>query len=543
MPATEATIDDGVRSYKSASAPSTGGRDRSDDAEDNESLRAAPTTAGLRERVQDEVRGLLHFVEDAAGSMQYEGFERELITRVFRLARLLIVLFLWLSEQWLEVPASALKGRARYRRQPPKGRWMGTFFGKVRYWRTYMHQTNGQGGGFYPLDEELGLTADGFSFGVLGRAVLLATKMSFAAAAKTMRSFLGWSPSTKTIEQATLGLGRHTEAWFEQAPPPEDDGEVLIAQFDGKGTPTATEGELKKRRGKRKPNPHPESARHRGRAKRRRRGSKKRRKKGDKSKNAKMTTLATMYTLRRTTDEEGKPKLLGPFNRWTYGSYAPKRHAVAIARREANKRGFTPESGKTIQVLTDGDEDLERVVAELFSEAIHTPDVIHCVEYVWKAGACLYKEGSKQLQRWVEARKQELYEGHVWDMLEAMNQASTRIRSKRKRKRYAKCLNYLSKRADRMNYAELAEQDLELSTGMIEGAVRYVVSQRFDEGGMRWIRERAEALLQLRCIQINGHWDQFIAFAHQRTLQELPNRNPRLLRSQPAPLPTFGLTA
>ena len=543
MPATETTIGGDVRSDKSVLAPNTCDRDSSGDAEGSEWLHAAPTTAGSRERVRVAMSGLLRFVDDAGGSMQYEGFERELITRLFRLARLLVVLFLCLWEQQLEVPPSARRRRACYRRQPAKGRWLGTFFGKVRYWRTYMHQTNGRGGGYYPLDEKVGLTADGFTFGVLGRAVLLATKMSFAAAATTLMSFLDWSPSTKTIEQATLGLGRHTEAWFAQAPPPEDDGEVLIIQIDGKGTPTATEEELKKRRGKRKPNPHPESARHRGRARRRRRGSKKRRKKGDKSKNAKMTTLVTMYTLRRTTDAEGNPKLLGPFNRWTYGSYAAKRHALAIARREANKRGFTPDSGKTIQVLTDGDEDLERGIAEIFPEAIHTPDVIHCVEYVWKAGACLYKESSKQLRSWVEARKTELYGGHVWTMLEVMNQASTRIRSEKKRTRFGKYLDYLIKRADRMNYAELAARDLELSSGMIEGAVRYVVSQRFDEGGMRWIRERAEALLQLRCIQINDDWDAFIAFAHHRILQEQPNRQPRLLRKQPAPLPTFGLAA
>ncbi len=94
-----------------------------------------------------------------------------------------------------------------------------------------------------------------------------------------------------------------------------------------------------------------------------------------------------------------------------------------------------------------------------------------------------------------------------------------------------------------MNYATLAAQDLELSSGMIEGAVRYVVSQRFDEGGMRWIRERAEALLQLRCIQLNGHWDLFVTFAQKRTLQERLNSNPRLLRALPEPLPTFGIAA
>ena len=505
-------------------------------------LHAAPDPGDVRERVWSEVRELVRFVEDASGTGGYEDFERELIRQIFAIARLLIVLFLSLWEERTEVPVSFRRGRARYRRQPAKGRWLGTFFGKVRYWRTYAHQTNGRGGGFYPLDDKLGLTADGFGFGVLGRAVLLATKMSFAAAAVTLTSFLGWSPSTKTIEQAVLGLGRHTAAWFEQAPPPEDDGEVLIIQIDSKATPTATDEELRKRRGKRAPNPHPESARHRGRAKRKRRGPKKRRKKGDKSKNGKATTLVTMYTLKRATDEEGRPKLLGPFNRWTYGSYAPKRHAVAIARREANKRGFTPDSGKTVQVLTDGDEDLERYVGEMFPGAIHTPDVIHCIEYVWKAGACLYKEGSERLARWVEARKTELYEGRIWQMLETMNEASTRIRSIKRRRRYGRHLDYLIKRAHRMNYGDLAAQDLELSTGMIEGAVRYVVSQRFDEGGMRWIKERAEALLQLRCIQINGDWDRFIQFAHQRT-REGPQRSPRVLRNDPQPLPAYGLAA
>ncbi len=502
-----------------------------------------PSTATVRAQVEASVGELVAYVETAGERTDYEGFERELVKRIFALARLLIVLFLHLWQEKTRPPKRLVKGRARYRRQPPKGRLLGTYFGKVRYWRSYLLQTNGRGGGYYPVDDALGLTADGFSFGLLGRAVALATKMSFAAAATTMASFLGWSPSTKTIERATLGLGRHTSAWFEQAPPPEDDGDVLVVQIDSKATPTATEGELKKRRGKRKPNPHPESARHRGRSKRRSRGSKKRRKKGDKSKNGKATTLVTMYTLRTTTDNDGKPKLVGPLNRWTYGSYAPKRHAVAIARREADKRGFAVGSGKTVQVLTDGDGDLELYIKEFFPDAIHTPDVIHCVEYLWKCGACLYKEGSDGLARWVAKRKDELYGGRAWEMLETMNAAAERIRSKKRREKYGKLLDYLIKRADRMNYAELAARDLELSTGMIEGAVRYVVSQRFDEGGMRWIRERAEALLQLRCIQVNGDWDQFVAFAHQRTLRDQPNRHSRMATNQPETLPTFGLAA
>ena len=42
--------------------------------------------------------------------------------------------------------------------------------------------------------------------------------------------------------------------------------------------------------------------------------------------------------------------------------------------------------------------------------------------------------------------------------------------------------------------------------------MRYVIGQRFDAAGMRWITERSEALLQLRCIEINEQWDDFIRF-------------------------------
>ena len=84
-------------------------------------------------------------------------------------------------------------------------------------------------------------------------------------------------------------------------------------------------------------------------------------------------------------------------NKKVYTSYAPKRHAVAIARREADKRGFTKKSGKLVQIVTDGDKDLDCYVEDFFSEAIHTIDIFHVTEYHWKAGACLYKEGSDGL--------------------------------------------------------------------------------------------------------------------------------------------------
>ncbi|MFH0725827.1 MAG: hypothetical protein V2B19_05665 [Pseudomonadota bacterium] len=103
-------------------------------------------------------------------------------------------------------------------------------------------------------------------------AARLATTMSYAQCVTVLGTFLQWSPCQKTIEEMVLGLGKHTSRWFESAPASENDGEVLIFQIDSKATPTATEGELKKRRGKRVNNNKLTSQRHRGKAARKRRG-------------------------------------------------------------------------------------------------------------------------------------------------------------------------------------------------------------------------------------------------------------------------------
>lgn len=196
----------------------------------------------------------------------------------------------------------------RLRQGSPTSRLLGTFFGKVRYWRTYLYR-NGEG--YYPLDVELGLTGDGFSMMVQSYATRIATKVSYAQTVLVLILFLSWAPAQRSIENMVLGLGRHTTTWFESAPAPEGDGEVLVIQMDSKANPTATEEELEKRRGKRAVNPHPGSQRHRGRTARQRRGPKRRHKKGDKSKNGKIATIVVMYTLKQSADDT----LEGPINK------------------------------------------------------------------------------------------------------------------------------------------------------------------------------------------------------------------------------------
>jgi len=441
------------------------------------------------------------------------------------------------------LPARWTVDGREYRRCPDEPRSFNTWFGVVRYSRTYMRAVEG-GPGFYPLDQELGILSDRISPGLLTTAARLGTRMSYGEARESLGWFVPQPPSTEVIEQTVLGLGHHTGEWFEQRSAPDDDGEVLVILVDGKGVPTARDSELEQRRGPRKARPVAPSPRHRGRQRRAERGPRPRRKKGDKSKNAKMAHVVVMYTLRREGD-----LLLGPRNRRVYASFGPKRHAFEYARREAEKRGFGPGTDKVIQVVTDGDRDLHRYTDEYFpleqySERVQTVDVMHVLEKLWLVGRCRHKEGTPELAAWVQTQEDRLYEDRADQVVvELRHWLETTPKSgpgnKGRRERLTDTIRYLDYRLTMMNYGTLRRLDLEVGSGQVEGAVNYVVARRCDHGGMRWIKERAQAVLHLRCIDINGDWDAFTRWAVDRVQDHAQAQfaRPRLQTQRPADLP------
>lgn len=511
-----------------------------------------PSSDELREEVRRASGAVVDYVERLAASPEapsFKDFESGLREPLFALARTAIVLFLALVESRVvgTLKSPVIQGGRLFRKSPAQARNLGTWFGPVRYWRTYLREVSATAGrrGFHPLDLVLGLVADRFSWNVLTVAVRLATKMAFAEARSTMGLFLPQPPSTEVIEQAVLGLGHHVKQWFKEAPVAPGDGEVLVTLVDGKGAPTATSSELMRRRGKRKPVGKALSPRHRGRNKRRRWPNKSRRKKGDKSKNAKMATVVVQYTLMRQGDQ-----LLGPINRRIYVSLGPKRHAFQWAKAEAARRGFGPGSGKVHQVLTDGDNHYAPLIQEYFPEAIHTCDVMHVIEKLWSAGECLFREGTEELADWVKEQKGRLRNGRIKALLDELRSRLEQLPktgpgNAGKRKRLGAALHYIEKRRAKLKYRELIADDMEIGTGMVEGVLKNLVGKRCDHGGMRWIKERCEALVQLRCVDMNGEWEAFSAWVHEQTRrkQETTGTRIRIQTQTAAPLPTVGKAA
>lgn len=297
----------------------------------------SPVRSGvIRSEVERHLADAFAFLREEADARRFDDVEQGLIPRVFALGRLLLAYYLAVRHERSEKDVGQWTRRGLRHRKPQR-KQLGTYFGRVTFWRTYLRRPGGTG--LHPLDLSLGLTSDGFSFLVMSLCARLSTLLTYEQVTALWLTFTRWSPSKTTIERAVLGFGRHTEAWFEAAPPPQDDGDILVVQVDSKATPTATDEELHKRRQKRKLRKPTLSPRHRAREKRSLR-TKVRRKKGDKSKNGKAATIVTMYTLKKGRDDDGKAVLLGPINKRVYASYAPKRYAFEVARREADKRGF-----------------------------------------------------------------------------------------------------------------------------------------------------------------------------------------------------------
>ena len=129
-----------------------------------------------------------------------------------------------------------------------------------------------------------------------------------------------------------------------------------------------------------------------------------------------------------------------------------------------------------------------------------------------------------------------LYEGRVKELLSQLREMEKSLskrakRDKSKREILSSVIKYVEPRLDMMNYKDYIEEDLPIASGLVEGAARYVVSERMDCSGMRWIPERAEAPLHLRCVELNGDQDKFFDWAYKNWRDKLGKEEKVMVRT------------
>src|ERR1019366_5306881 len=163
-------------------------------------------------------------------------------------------------------------------------------------------------------------------------------------------------------------------------------------------------------------------------------------------------------------------------------------------------------------------------------------DFLHVSGYLGKAAAALHPGDPRAAREWADGQKLRVLHGRAKAVA-----AKTRAKAGTRHLDVTdvdKAVTYLTNNHMYMKYDKALAAGWPIATGVIEGACRFVIEDRFGITGARWSPDGAEAILKLRAVVINGDLDDYMNYYKQRYLEDI-----HLTRYDPASIPDLRLTA
>ena len=177
------------------------------------------------------------------------------------------------------------------------------------------------------------------------------------------------------------------------------------------------------------------------------------------------------------------------------------RFFAARVQREASRRGFT--EGLRQVVLGDGSTWIWNTATELFPQAALILDRFHAKEHLGEVGKVIYGD-SPEGKAWIDARCEELDEGHLKSLVHALRSHIGQHKQARE------CIQYIWRNRRRMRYPQFEKQGFCTSTGVVESGCKVVVGTRLKRAGMHWTVKGANAIIALRCSKLSGRFQDFL---------------------------------
>ena len=389
----------------------------------------------------------------------------------------------------------------------------------------------------HPLDAQLQLPPENLSNPLQRRVAEAAAKESFDETSATVKQQTGVTVPKRQAELAAQRAAQDFTAFYarqaaqdftafyaRQAAQSDEaaaaTSEILVVTCDGKGVPMlkadlqpATRAAAQARQPRL---PH-------------------RRSKGEKAHTKRMGTVAAVYTIApqvrtaedivrglRPVPDEARARARPEDKRVWASLKQPPEKVIEQAFDEAQRRD--PPRSKQWVALVDGNETqlgLLMCAAESYGVKLEIVlDVIHVLEYLWKAAWCLHAAGDKAADEWVSQRLADILRGRSASVAAGMRRSATlRQLSTRQRAPLDVCANYLLKYGAFLHYDRYLAAGYPIASGVIEGACRYLVKDRMERTGARWRLDSAEAVLQLRSLRASGDFEAYWEFHLQQEYQ------------------------
>jgi len=422
-----------------------------------------------------------------------------------------------------EVRLPAVEGSDGIRRQEarvlPIG--LGSVFGGVRVGRI-VYQGVGVAG-LAPMDAVLNLPTGYYSYGIRKLVAEHAAKDSFEEVVAEVQSITGTTVHKRQVEALAIAAAVDFDEFY--ALWPVEQAELvpwahIVLSFDGKGIVMRREDLREATR----------KAAERGSRK-----LEKRLTKGEKRNRKRMAEVATVYAIEpfvrdaedvvrelRPAQDVAKRRPRPSFKR-VWASVVEDMTEV-IDEAFCHARRLDPNPARPWVVVVDGNKDQLRAVRKAAKkhgvQVVVIIDLMHVLEYLWKASYGFHPEGSQQSQDWVTERLRALLTGHDPGQIAAgMRRSATRQNlSASQRKAVDACAQYLINNRRWIDYPTALQRGYPIATGVVEGACRYLVKDRMDRTGARWSLNGAEAVLRLRALRTSGDFPAYWSFHLEREL-------------------------
>jgi hypothetical protein len=456
-------------------------------------------------QLREEFERLLAIVTGPqAQTATMDQMERSLFRQVLHLGYQLLRLFVMVRAEGETHAALVTRAKVVLPYHSQKGRDYFSIFGKLSIERAYFYAWGGRGQ--CPLDEALSLPGRCYSDLLLESAELLGVEGAYGKGLQVVARLLGLDLSALVLETGVAEHSQDVKAYYQQKAsfPSGEEGSILVAQADGKGVPMVRgKLDVKVRRGK-----------------------------GDKKTHKKEAIATAVYTIEpylRTPEEvletlfrraEPAAQRPAPQHKQIFASLRGKRQALKRLAAWVQRR-----EGEHIcqrVALTDGAEPLQKQMLACLPGFPLVLDIIHAVEYLWKAGTALYGETDPARAQWVETQTLQLLSSHTQQVIQLLqDQAEALAPNSQAARSLRTVANYFQRNLPFMGYAEYLRRGWPIGTGVIEGTCRHLVKDRMELSGMRWTIAGAGALLALRAVNENGDWENFHAFRRARRHREL----------------------
>lgn len=401
-------------------------------------------------------------------------------------------------------------------------RSLATVFGAVTVER-FGYRAEGQES-LHPVDGELNVPPERYSLELRRQVAEQAAKSSFEETQKALEARTGAAVAKRQVEElvARAGNAEDFDQFYATHVPAEgSSGELVVITTDGKGVVMRRE-DLREATKK-----AAENSRHK---------LGKRLSQGEKRNRKRMATVAAVYTIApfvRTPEQiagemapvhtaEGTHRPRPEHKRvWASLEKSPEQ-VIEEEFQEAERRD--PEHEKQWVAVVDGNEEQLRLLHRLARRHSVTLtivlDIIHVVEYLWKAAYVFHAQGTAEAEQWVSERLLHILKGRAGYVAGGIARSATRrCIGRAKRKAADKCVRYLLRHKEYLHYDKYLAAGFPIASGVIEGACRHLVCDRMDVTGARWSLKGAEAVLRLRALRSSGDFDQYWCFHEARELK------------------------